>query len=42
MVDGKKAAKYRVTEEELTRMLARTGWSGGQDGLGWVGPSAVT
>jgi hypothetical protein len=24
MVDGRKAAKYRVTEAELTRLLART------------------
>ena len=30
MVGGKKAAKYRVTEEELRRLLlARTGGSGG-------------
>ena len=25
LVDGKKAAKYRVTEEELRRMLQRDG-----------------
>ena len=30
LVDGKKAAKYRVTEEELTRILiAARGWQGG-------------
>ena len=31
-VEGRKAAKYRVTEEELRRILAaRTGESGGSD-----------
>jgi thiol-disulfide isomerase/thioredoxin len=35
MVDGKKAAKYRVTEEELTRLLqARSGGAGGPDRSG--------
>ena len=30
LVDGRKAAKYRVSEEELTRMLnARAGQAGG-------------
>ena len=33
LVDGKKAAKYRVSEEELTRILiARTGGTGGPGG----------
>jgi thiol-disulfide isomerase/thioredoxin len=37
-VDGKKAAKYRVTEEELTRILiARSGGSRGSDGSGRLG-----
>ncbi len=35
MVDGKKAAKYRVTEEELTRLLKAR--SGGADGPGRSG-----
>jgi glutaredoxin len=46
LVDGKKAAKYRVTEWELTRMLnARTerpagpGGSGGSGGPGGSGGS---
>ena len=35
MVDGKKAAKYRVTEEELARILdARAGGAGGPGGAG--------
>jgi hypothetical protein len=35
MVNGKKAAKYRVTEEELARILvARAGESGGAAGPG--------
>ena len=36
MVDGKKAAKYRVTEEELTRILTagRAGGSGRAGGAG--------
>jgi glutaredoxin len=32
LVDGKKAAKYRVSEEELTRILA--GRAGGPGGAG--------
>ncbi len=35
MVDGKKAAKYRVSEEELRRMLiGRAGGAGGAGGAG--------
>jgi hypothetical protein len=35
MVDGKKAAKYRVTEEELRRLLvARSGGTSGSGGSG--------
>ena len=33
LVDGKKAAKYRVTEEELTRMLAARAGLVGSGGL---------
>ena len=32
LVNGRKAAKYRVTEEELRRIL--TGRTGGTDGIG--------
>ena len=35
LVDGKKAAKYRISEEELTRILiARSGGSGASGGSG--------
>jgi glutaredoxin len=35
LVEGRKAAKYRVTEEELRRILiARTGGAGGAGGTG--------
>ena len=35
MVNGKKVAKYRITEKELTRMvMARSGGSGGAGGAG--------
>ena len=35
MIDGKKAAKYRITEDELTRMvIARAGKAGGAGGAG--------
>jgi glutaredoxin len=38
LVDGKKAAKYRVAEAELTRMLRdRSGGSGGSGGSGRSG-----
>jgi glutaredoxin len=38
LVDGKKAAKYRVSEHELTRMLGeRSGRSGGAGGSGELG-----
>ena len=38
LVDGKKAAKYRVTERELTRMLQnRSGGTGGTGGAGGAG-----
>ena len=38
MVNGKKAAKYRVTEEELTRILmARAGGAGESDRAGGAG-----
>ena len=40
LVNGKKAAKYRVTEWQLTRMLsARAGGSGGSGGSGRSGGS---
>lgn len=35
LIDGKKAAKYRLTEAELTRMLSRRGdEAGGTDKAG--------
>ena len=34
MIDGKKVAKYRVSEEEVRRMLTRSGGSGGSGGSG--------
>ena len=35
LIDGRKAAKYRVTEEEVTRMLiSRAGGSAGAGGRG--------
>ena len=38
LVNGKKAAKFRVSEEELTRMLvARSGRAGGPSGAGKPG-----
>jgi len=38
MVNGKRAAKYRVTEEELTRILiARAGGAGESGGSGGSG-----
>ena len=40
VVNGKKAAKYRVSEDELTRILiARSGESGGTGGTGGSGAS---
>jgi hypothetical protein len=47
LVEGKKAAKYRVTEEELMRILAgrlresgQSGESGGSGKPGWSGKSS--
>ena len=38
MVNGKKAAKYRITEEALARILiARAGGAGGTSGAGGAG-----
>jgi hypothetical protein len=40
LIEGKRAAKYRVSEDELTRILggrARTGWTGWRGWRGWRG-----
>ena len=37
LVDGKKAAKFRVSEEELTRMLKRRGGAAPRGGTGGTG-----
>ena len=40
LVNGKRAAKYRITAEELTRILfARSGGSGGSGGSGRPRPA---
>ena len=39
LIGGKKAAKYRVTEEELRKMIDRSGESGRSGGPGGENPT---